>query len=184
MVFKFKKPLKRIATLTSRKAIENSPHNKKLLDHQNLNQEESRKNSKEKSSETKFNQIWRKNSKEESSKTKFNQNLFSSTPGEVAETLTKSTTSKIEKATKEINETPKEENKEENKEKTKIIKTINAISSKVDKQVFFDVIDKIKEEETQRNYLQNLKNLILMENSNKTQEIKPTEYLILNKWNF
>ena len=164
MVFKFKKPLKRIATLTSRKAIENSPHNKKLLDHQNLNQEESRKNS-----------------KEESSKTKFNQNLFSSTPGEVAETLTKSTTSKIEKATKETNETPKEENKEENKEKTKIIKTINAISSKVDKQVFFDVIDKIQDEETQKNYLQNLKNLILTGNSNKTQEIKPTEYLILNK---
>ena len=33
--FKFRKPLKRIATLTSRKAIENYPHNKKLLDQQN-----------------------------------------------------------------------------------------------------------------------------------------------------
>ena len=62
--------------------------------------------------------------------------MFSSTLREVAETLTKSTTSKIEKATREINETLKEENKE----KTKIIKTINVISSKVDKQVFFDVI--------------------------------------------
>ena len=29
--FKYRKPLKRIATLTSRQAIENSPHNKKLL---------------------------------------------------------------------------------------------------------------------------------------------------------
>ena len=29
--FKYRKPLKRIATLTSRKAIENSPHNKKLF---------------------------------------------------------------------------------------------------------------------------------------------------------
>ena len=36
----------------------------------------------------------------------------------------------------------------------------------------------MKDEETQRNYLQNLKNLILMENSNKTQEIKPTQYLM------
>ena len=71
----------------------------------------------------------------------------------MAETLTKSTTSKIEKATKEINETPKVENKE----KTKIFKTINVISSKVDKQVFFDVVDKIQDEEIQRNYLQNLK---------------------------
>ena len=60
----------------------------------------------------------------------------------------------------------------------KIIKTINVISSKVDKQVFFDVIDKIQDEETQINYLQNLKNLILMENSNKTQEIRPTQYSI------
>ena len=57
--FKFKKPLKRIATLTSRKAIENSPYNKKLLDQQNLTQAESRnlnqEESKEESSETKFN---------------------------------------------------------------------------------------------------------------------------------
>ena len=29
--FKYRKPLKRIATLTSRKAIENSPHNKKIV---------------------------------------------------------------------------------------------------------------------------------------------------------
>ena len=63
-------------------------------------------------------------------------------------------TSKIkEKATREINETPKVENKE----KTKIFKTINVISSKVDKQVFFDVVDKIQDEETQKNYLQNFK---------------------------
>ena len=40
--FKFRKPFERIATLTSRKAIENSPHNKKILDQQNINQEESR----------------------------------------------------------------------------------------------------------------------------------------------
>ena len=59
--------------------------------------------------------------------------MFSSAPGEVEETsiATKSTT-KIEKP-REINETPKVENKE----KTKIFKTINVISSKVDKQVFF-----------------------------------------------
>ena len=60
--FKFRKPLKRIATLTSRKAIENSPHNKKLLDQQNINLSESRnlnqEKSREKSSETKFNQIF------------------------------------------------------------------------------------------------------------------------------
>ena len=49
------------------------------------------------------------------------------------------------------------------------------ISSKVDKQIFFDVVDKIQDEETQRNYLQNLKNLILREDSNKIQ-IKPTQY--------
>ena len=29
--FKFRKPLERIATLTSKQAIENSPHNKKIL---------------------------------------------------------------------------------------------------------------------------------------------------------
>ena len=103
-------------------------------------------------------------------KTKFNQILFSSTPREVDET----SISNIEKTTSEINE----EGKIENKENPKIIKTINVISSKVDKQVFFDVIDKIKDEETQRNYLQNLKNLILTENSNKTQEIKLTQYLM------
>ena len=95
--FKFRKPHKRIATLTSRKAIENFPHNKKLLDQQNSNQEELSKNSKEKSSETKFNQI-----------------LFSSALGEVEET----STSKIEKITRESNEVQKLENKE----KTKIIK--------------------------------------------------------------
>ena len=97
--------------------------------------------------------------------------MFSSTPGEVAETLTKSTT-KIEKP-REINETPKAENKE----KTKLIKTINVISSKVDKQIFFDVVDKIQDEETQRDYLQNFQNLILTEDSNKIQ-IKPTQYSI------
>ena len=59
--FKYRKPLKRIATLTSRKAIENSPHNKKLLEQQISNQEESSK---------------------ESSETKFNQILFSSAPGD------------------------------------------------------------------------------------------------------
>ena len=63
----------------------------------------------------------------------------------------------------------------ENKEKTKLIKTINVISSKVNKQIFFDVVDKIQDEETQRNYLQNLKNLIITEDSNKIQ-IKPTQY--------
>ena len=124
--FKYRKPLKRIATLTSRKAIENSPHNKKLLEQQNTNPEESSKES-----------------KEESSKTKFNQILFSSTPGEVKE-------SKIEEKTiKEINEIQKIENKEKTK-------TINIISSKVYKQIFFDIIDKIQDEETQRNYLKKI----------------------------
>ena len=72
--------------------------------------------------------------------------MFPSAPGEVEETETsteKSTTTKIENP-REINEKSKVENK---------IKTINVISSKVDKQIFFDVIDKIKDEETQRNYL-------------------------------
>ena len=105
---KFRKPLKRIVTLTSRKTIENSPHNKKLLDKQNSNQEESSENSKDESSETKFNQI-----------------LFSFALGEVEET----STSKIEKITRESNEVQKLENKE----KTKIIKIIIVISSKVDK---------------------------------------------------
>ena len=80
--FKFRKPLKRIATLTSRKALENSPHNKKLLDQQNWNREKSR---------------------EELDETKFNQILFSSTTGEVEET----STSKIEKTTSETNDTQK-----------------------------------------------------------------------------
>ena len=78
--FKFRKPLKRIATLTSRKALENSPHNKNLLDQQNLNQEESRK---------------------ESSKKEFNQILFSSAPREVEESR------KIENPTREINKVQK-----------------------------------------------------------------------------
>ena len=81
--------------------------------------------------------------------------MFSSAPGEVEESNIE------EKTIKEINEIQKIENKEKTK-------TINVISSKVDKQIFFDVIDKIQDEETQRNYLQNLKNLILTENSNKT----------------
>ena len=42
--------------------------------------------------------------------------MFSSTPREVEETSTKSTTtSKIKKATREFNETPKVENKEKTK---------------------------------------------------------------------
>ena len=36
---------------------------------------------------------------------------------------------------------------------------------------FFNVVDKIQDEETQKNYLQNFKNLILTENSNKSQDI-------------
>ena len=125
--------------------MQHSPHNKKLLDQQNSIEEEQ-----------KIQEESSKNSKEESSETKFNQILFSFTPREVEET---SSTTKTEKP-REINETPKAENKE----KTKIIKTINVISLKVNKQVLFDVIDKIQDEETQRNYLQNLKNLILTEN--------------------
>ena len=39
---------------------------------------------------------------------------------------------------------------------------------------FFYFIYKTNDEETQRNYLQNLKNLILAKNSNKNQEIRPT----------
>ena len=49
----------------------------------------------------------------------------------------------VEKTIKEINEIQKIENKEKTK-------TINVISSKVDKQIFFDVIDKIQDEETQK----------------------------------
>ena len=47
-------------------------------------------------------------------------------------TSTKTKTTKIE-IPREINET----SKVENKEKTKLIKTINVVSSKVDKQIFF-----------------------------------------------
>ena len=58
--------------------------------------------------------------------------------------------SKIEEKTiKEINEIQKIENKEKTK-------TINIISSKVYKQIFFDIIDKIQDEETQRNYLKKI----------------------------
>ena len=90
---------------------------------------------------------------------------------EETETKTKtstetSTTTKTENP-REINETSKVENK---------IKKINVISSKVDKQIFFDVVDKIQDEEIQRNYLQNLKNVILTKNPNKTQDIKPNQY--------
>ena len=82
-------------------------------------------------------------------------------------------TLKIEKTQSEINEVQKIENKE----KIKIIKTINVISSKVDKQVFFFwCYRQIKSWRNTKNYLQNLKNLILIENSNKTQEVKPTQY--------
>ena len=59
--------------------------------------------------------------------------MFSSAPGEVEETKTKTETSKTTKI-----ENPKE------------IKKINVISSKVDKQIFFDVVDKIQDEETQK----------------------------------
>ena len=140
--FKYRKPLKRIATLTSRKAIENSPHNKKLLEQQKTNPEESNK---------------------ESSETKFNQILFSSAPGEVEETEIKTSTEK--------SKTTKIENPKE-------IKKINVISSKVDKQIFFDVVDKIQDEEIQRTYLQNLKNLILTENPIKLK----TSNLINTQW--
>ena len=50
----------------------------------------------------------------------------------------------------------KETNKLENNNSTKIqnkIKIINILSSKVDKQAFFDVIDKIDYEKTQKQYL-------------------------------
>ena len=52
--FKYRKPLKRIATLTSIKAIENSPHNKKLLEWQNSKPVESSKESKEESNKNKI----------------------------------------------------------------------------------------------------------------------------------
>ena len=92
---------------------------------------------------------------------------------EETETKTKtstetSTTTKTENPNpREINETSKVENK---------IKKINVISSKVDKQIFFDVVNKIQDEEIQINYLQNLKNVILTKNPNKTQDIKPNQY--------
>ena len=72
----------------------------------------------------------------------------------------------VEKTIKEINEIQKIENKEKTKTK-------NVISSKVDKQIFFYIVDQIQDEETQRNYLKNFKNLIITEDSNKIQ-IKPT----------
>ena len=63
--------------------------------------------------------------------------MFSSAPGEVEE-------AKIEEKTiKEINEIQKIEKK-------KKTKTINLISSKVNKQIFFDAVDKIQDEETQK----------------------------------
>ena len=74
----------------------------------------------------------------------------------------------VEKTIKEINEIQKIENKEKTKTK-------NVISSKVDKQIFFDVVDKIQDEETQRNYLKKFLNLILNEDSNKIQ-IKHIQY--------
>ena len=61
--------------------------------------------------------------------------MFSSASGEVEE-------AKIEeKIIKEINEIQKIENKEKTK-------TINVISSKVDKQIFFYVVDMKKHKET------------------------------------
>ena len=93
--------------------------------------------------------------------------MFSSARGEVEETETKTKTKT--KTSTETSKTTKIENPKE-------IKKINVISSKVDKQIFFDIVDKIQDEEIQRTYLQNLKNLILTENSNKTQDIKPTQY--------
>ena len=80
----------------------------------------------------------------------------------VGETSTDKSINTLEK-NDESSKVPKikneETNKTENNNSTKInkSKTINIISSKVDKQVFFDVIDKIDDEETQRKYLQNLK---------------------------
>ena len=80
----------------------------------------------------------------------------------VGETSTDKSINTLEK-NDESSKVPKikneETNKTENNNSTKINKnkTINIISSKVDKQVFFDVIDKIDDEETQRKYLQNLK---------------------------
>ena len=96
------------------------------------------------------------------------------------ETSTSTLTSKIEKTKSEINEVQKLENK---KIKNKI-KTINVISSKVDKQVFFLCYRQNKWwGNTKKNYLQNLKNLIATENPNKPQE-NLTSYTILNWWNF
>ena len=80
----------------------------------------------------------------------------------VGETSTDKSINTLEK-NDESSKVPKikneETNKTENNNSTKINKnkTINIISSKVDKQVFFDVIDKIDDDETQRKYLQNLK---------------------------
>ena len=43
--------------------------------------------------------------------------------------------------------------------------------------MFFDVIDKIDDDETQRKYLQNLKKLILTENSNKLKRLNQLNIL-------
>ena len=101
---------------------------------------------------------------------------------EVGETSSNKITHKVEKVGKvELTLLPTRIEKEGNNKSIKTInkiqnknKTINIISSKIDEYIFFDVIDKIDDEETQRQYLQNLKNLILTENTNKTEEIRPT----------
>ena len=52
---------------------------------------------------------------------------------------------------------------------------MNMISSKVDKQIFFWCYRQNRWWRDKK-YLQNLTNLIFTENTNKTQEIRPTQY--------
>ena len=68
---------------------------------------------------------------------------------------------RIEKEKSEQNKKNKKKNSTEINKIQNKNKTINIISSKVDKQIFFHIIDKIDDEETQIKYLQNLKSLIL-----------------------
>ena len=55
---------------------------------------------------------------------------------------------------------------------------MNMISSKVDKQIFFWCYRQNRWWRDGK-YLQNLTNLIFTENTNKTQEIRPTQYSMM-----
>ena len=93
--------------MTSRKVIENSPYNKKSLDQQNLNKEESKNLNQKESSETKFNQIfvffyprrggWSITSKIEKTTRKINEDKNSRLVGETSTSKDKSINTPIQK---------------------------------------------------------------------------------------